>query len=101
MRALSAVVCAAALLAVAVPCLAQEKTPTTTPTVPVATVLDLPGVLARARDRSPTQRITKRRIAEGFQFIAISSEGGFMLSKATEAARKLGLGADRPVLAKY
>ena len=42
-----------------------------------------------------------RRREQGFQFIAISSEGGFMLSKATEAARKLGLGADRPVLAKY
>lgn len=42
-----------------------------------------------------------RRREQGFQFIAISSEGGFMLAKATEAARKLGLGADRPVLAKY
>ena len=42
-----------------------------------------------------------RRREQGFQFIAISSEGGFMLSKATEAARKLGLGADRPLLAKY
>ena len=43
----------------------------------------------------------ERRRAEGFQFIAVSSEAGFMLSKATETARKLGLGADRPVLAKY
>ena len=62
MRALSAVVCAAALLAVALPCAAQDKKPTDT--APAAAVLDLPGVLARARDRSPTQRITKRRIAE-------------------------------------
>jgi 2-keto-3-deoxy-L-rhamnonate aldolase RhmA len=42
-----------------------------------------------------------RRREQGFQFIAVSSETGFMLSKATESARKLGLGADRPVLAKY
>lgn len=42
-----------------------------------------------------------RRREQGFQFIAVSSETGLMLSKATEAARKLGLGADRPVLAKY
>jgi len=42
-----------------------------------------------------------RRREEGFQFIAVSSETGFMLSKATESARKLGLGADRPALAKY
>lgn len=62
MRAFSAVVCAAALLAVALPCAAQEKQPTATPAA--ATVLDLPGVVSRVRDRSPTQRITKRRIAE-------------------------------------
>lgn len=43
----------------------------------------------------------QRRKAQGFQFIAVASEAGFMLSKATEAARKLGLGADRPLLAKY
>jgi 4-hydroxy-2-oxoheptanedioate aldolase len=42
-----------------------------------------------------------RRREQGFQFIAISSETGLMLAKATEAARKLGLGTDRPVLAKY
>jgi len=46
------------------------------------------------------QAAAKRR-EQGFQFIAISSETGFMLSKATEAARKLGLGMDRGVLAKY
>jgi 4-hydroxy-2-oxoheptanedioate aldolase len=42
-----------------------------------------------------------RRRDQGFQFIAVSSETGLMLGKATEATRKLGLGADRPVLAKY
>jgi 4-hydroxy-2-oxoheptanedioate aldolase len=42
-----------------------------------------------------------RRREQGWQFIAISSETGFMLSKATEVARKLGLGTDRPLLAKY
>ncbi len=43
----------------------------------------------------------ERRRAQGFQFIAVSSETGLMLSKATESARKLGLGLGRPVLAKY
>jgi len=43
----------------------------------------------------------ERRRAQGFQFIAVSSETGLMLSKATETARKLGLGQDRPALAKY
>ena len=42
-----------------------------------------------------------RRREQGFQFIAVASETGFMLSKATEAARKLGLGENRPILAKY
>ena len=42
-----------------------------------------------------------RRREQGFQFIAIASETGLMLSKATETARKLGLGTDRPALAKY
>ncbi len=42
-----------------------------------------------------------RRREQGFQFIAVSSETGMMLSKATESARKLGLGENRPVLAKY
>jgi 4-hydroxy-2-oxoheptanedioate aldolase len=42
-----------------------------------------------------------RRREQGFQFIAVSSETGMMLSKATESARKLGLGEGRPVLAKY
>jgi 4-hydroxy-2-oxoheptanedioate aldolase len=42
----------------------------------------------------------KRRIDEGFQFIAITSEAGMMLSKAQEFARTLGLGAAKAV-AKY
>jgi 4-hydroxy-2-oxoheptanedioate aldolase len=42
----------------------------------------------------------KRRIDEGFQFIAITSEAGMMLSKAQEFVRFLGLGAGKSV-AKY
>lgn len=36
--------------------------------------------------------IAKQRIAEGFQFIAIGSEAGMMLGKATELVKELGLG---------
>lgn len=42
----------------------------------------------------------KRRIEEGFQFIAVASEAGLMLSKAQEVVRTLGLGAGKAV-AKY
>src|SRR5262245_23681924 len=42
----------------------------------------------------------QRRIAEGFQFIAITSEAGMMLAKAAEIAKTLGLGASEGV-AKY
>jgi 4-hydroxy-2-oxoheptanedioate aldolase len=42
----------------------------------------------------------QRRIAEGFQFIAISSEAGLMLTKARETTMALGLGAGH-VVAKY
>jgi len=42
----------------------------------------------------------QRRLAEGFQFIAIASEAGMMLSKAQEVARHLGLATKAPV-AKY
>ena len=42
----------------------------------------------------------KRRIDEGFQFIAVASEAGLMLSKANEVARTLGLGAGQAA-AKY
>ena len=42
----------------------------------------------------------QRRIAEGFQFIAISSEAGLMLSKAREITTALGLGPGH-VVAKY
>jgi 4-hydroxy-2-oxoheptanedioate aldolase len=41
-----------------------------------------------------------RRQKEGFQFIAITSEAGMMLSKANEMVRALGLGPGRTV-AKY
>lgn len=42
----------------------------------------------------------RRRIEEGFQFIAITSEAGMMLAKAAEFAKTLGLGSGRTA-AKY
>jgi len=42
----------------------------------------------------------KRRIEEGFQFIAVASEAGLMLSKAQEVARVLGVSSGRAA-AKY
>src|SRR5262245_21038084 len=42
----------------------------------------------------------QRRMKQGFQFVAIASEAGFMLSKAQEVVRALGVGAKGPV-AKY
>ena len=43
----------------------------------------------------------KRRIAEGFQFIAVASEAGLMLSKASEVVRTIGGSAPRGAVAKY
>lgn len=40
----------------------------------------------------------RRRIDEGFQFIAIGSEAGFMLSKAAEIVSALGTGGARTVI---
>jgi 4-hydroxy-2-oxoheptanedioate aldolase len=42
----------------------------------------------------------RKRITDGFQFIAVASEAGFMLSKAQEVVRGLGMGGKGPV-AKY
>jgi 4-hydroxy-2-oxoheptanedioate aldolase len=42
----------------------------------------------------------QRRLGEGFQFIAVTSEAGMMLTKAGEIAKSLGLGAGK-VVAKY
>ena len=42
----------------------------------------------------------QRRAKEGFQFIAITSDAGFMMAKAKEATNALGLGAGKEV-AKY
>ncbi len=42
----------------------------------------------------------KRRIDQGFQFIAVTSEAGMMLAKAREFASTLGLGGKKAV-AKY
>jgi 4-hydroxy-2-oxoheptanedioate aldolase len=43
----------------------------------------------------------RRRIAEGFQFVAVASEAGMMLSKAQEIARSLGVAASKAAVAKY
>ena len=43
----------------------------------------------------------QRRIAEGFQFIAVASEAGMMLSKAQEIAKTLGISATKGPVAKY
>jgi 4-hydroxy-2-oxoheptanedioate aldolase len=43
----------------------------------------------------------QRRLAEGFQFIAVASEAGMMLSKAQEVAQGLGLLAAKAPVAKY
>ncbi len=42
----------------------------------------------------------KRRLSEGFQFVAITSEAGMMVSKAREIAQALDIGGERPVV-KY
>jgi 4-hydroxy-2-oxoheptanedioate aldolase len=43
----------------------------------------------------------RRRAAEGFQFIAVASEAGMMLSKAQEVAREFGLATTKAPVAKY
>jgi 4-hydroxy-2-oxoheptanedioate aldolase len=43
----------------------------------------------------------RRRLAEGFQFIAVGSEAGLMLSKAQEVMRTLGLDTGKGAVAKY
>src|SRR5438874_37495 len=43
----------------------------------------------------------QRRIAQGFQFIAVASEAGMMLSKAQEIAKTLGISASKGPVAKY
>jgi len=43
----------------------------------------------------------RRRIAQGFQFIAVGSEAGLMLSKAQEVMRTLGLATGKGTVAKY
>jgi 4-hydroxy-2-oxoheptanedioate aldolase len=42
----------------------------------------------------------RKRLADGFQFIAVASEAGFMLSKAQKVVRALGIAGEGPV-AKY
>lgn len=43
----------------------------------------------------------KRRMAEGFQFIAIGSDAGMMLSQAAAMARDAGIAADATAAIKY
>jgi 4-hydroxy-2-oxoheptanedioate aldolase len=43
----------------------------------------------------------QRRLAEGFQFIAVGSEAGMMLGKAQEIANTLGMGTKKGAVAKY
>jgi 4-hydroxy-2-oxoheptanedioate aldolase len=43
----------------------------------------------------------QRRIAQGFQFIAVTSEAGMMLSKAQEIAKFLGISATKGPVARY
>jgi 4-hydroxy-2-oxoheptanedioate aldolase len=43
----------------------------------------------------------QRRIAQGFQFVAVASEAGMMLSKAQEIAKTLGISATKGPVAKY
>ena len=59
----------------------------------------LKKILAHAKARGIAAGIhvadaaqAQRRIAEGWQFIAVTSEAGFMLGKAAEVAKALGLG---------
>ena len=47
-----------------------------------------------------TRKALRQRIADGFQFIAVASEAGFMLTKAQEVLHALGIRAEEPV-AKY
>ncbi len=67
----------------------------------------LKKVLAHAKARGIAAGIhvanaeqAKRRIADGWQFIAVSSEAGLMLGKAAEVVRTLGLGSGQAAV-KY
>ena len=67
----------------------------------------LTKILAHAKARGIAAGIhvvdaaqAQRRLNEGWQFIAVASEAGFMLSKAGEIAKTLGLGKGQAV-AKY
>jgi 4-hydroxy-2-oxoheptanedioate aldolase len=49
----------------------------------------------------PNAEAAVARVEEGFQFIAVASEVGFMLAKAAETADALNLGGGGPAVAKY
>ncbi|HAV63663.1 MAG TPA: 2-dehydro-3-deoxyglucarate aldolase [Verrucomicrobiales bacterium] len=48
-----------------------------------------------------TPEAARRRVAEGFQFIALGSDAGFMLGKAHEITQALGLETTSGATAKY
>lgn len=56
------------------------------------------GIAAGIHVTDATQ--AQRRMSEGWQFIAVISEAGFMLAKASEITRALGL-SEGPVAVKY
>ena len=49
----------------------------------------------------PDEAAAQRRLKEGFQFIAVGSEAGMMLSKAQDVAKALGLATAKGPVAKY
>lgn len=57
------------------------------------------GVAAGIHVLSP--EVARQRAAEGFQLIALGSDAGFMLGKAHEITRALGLGSASGAAAKY
>ncbi len=70
------------------------------------------GAVARVRELCQRHRVpvgihvispeaAKRRAAEGFQFIALGSDAGFMLGKAHEITRALGLAKSTGATVKY
>ena len=48
----------------------------------------------------PDAETAKRRIEQGFQFVAVASDAGLMLGKAGDVAKSLGLGSGQ-AMAKY
>ena len=49
----------------------------------------------------PTKQPPSAALQQGFQFIAVGSEAGMMLSKAQDIASALGLTKSKAAVAKY